>query len=196
MKIKLNILGISYSQSQSGAYALILAEEGGNRRLPIIIGGNEAQSIAIQLEGLITPRPLTHDLFVSFASAFNVMVTEVVIYKLEEGIFYAELVCDNGVTKTHIDARTSDAVALALRFKCPVFTTDKIMSRAGIIVDDEENEDSGNSDKSKYDSFKTPELEDMLNNAVTNEDYEEASQLRDEIARRKQEEQEEEGVVE
>ncbi len=129
-KIKLNVLGISYSQTQSGAYALVLTEEHGNRRIPIIIGGFEAQAIAIQLEGLTPPRPLTHDLFLSFATAFNISLIEVDIYRLEEGVFYSKLVCENGNREITIDARTSDAIALALRFKCPIYTTEEIIAIA------------------------------------------------------------------
>jgi len=134
-RVKLNILGLSYSQTQTGAYALVLAEEGGDRRIPIIIGGVEAQSIAIKLEGLTPPRPLTHDLFWNFAKAFDIEIQEVVIYKLEEGIFYSELVCKRGSETLHIDSRTSDAVALALRFKCPIYTYEEIMDKAGIVLD-------------------------------------------------------------
>ena len=120
-KIKLNVLGLSYSQANSGAYALVLAEENGERRIPIIIGSVEAQSIAIQLEGLTPPRPLTHDLFVSLADAFSLKVEEIFIYKLQEGVFYSELVCNDGKNRIRIDSRTSDAVSLALRFHCPIF---------------------------------------------------------------------------
>jgi len=135
LKIKLNILGLSVSQSQSGAYALVLAEENGDRRIPIIIGPIEAQSIAIQLEGLKPPRPLTHDLFKHLATAFEIRVTEVVIYKLEEGIFYSELICTRNDKQIIIDSRTSDAVALSLRFDCPIYTTDEILQRAGIVIE-------------------------------------------------------------
>ena len=138
--IKLNVLGISYSQTQSGAYALILTEENGDRRIPIIVGGFEAQSIAIELEGLKPPRPLTHDLFLSFAKVFGISIKEVVIYKLEEGVFYSQLLCDNSMEKITLDARTSDAIALALRFKCPIYTTEEIITKAGIVLDfDKEN---------------------------------------------------------
>ena len=139
--ITLNVLGFSYSQSQSGAYALVLTEEEGDRRIPIIIGGFEAQAIAIQLEGLKPPRPLTHDLFHNFAKAFNIKLLEVTIHKLEEGVFYSKLLCDNGGQQLVIDARTSDAIALALRFKCPIYTTEEIMAQAGIILDLEEAEE-------------------------------------------------------
>src|SRR4030042_1463234 len=134
-KIKLNVLGISYSQTQSGAYALVLTEENGDRRIPIIVGGFEAQSIAIQLEGLKPPRPLTHDLFLNFAVSFKIDILEVNIYKLEEGVFYSKLLCDDGKNKITVDARTSDAIALALRFKCPIYTTEEILKQAGIILD-------------------------------------------------------------
>jgi bifunctional DNase/RNase len=120
-KVKLNVLGISYSQTQTGAYALVLAEENGRRRIPIIVGGFEAQAIAIQLEGLKPPRPLTHDLFLNFAHTFNIDLLEITVYKLEEGVFYSKLTCDNGQRIIEIDARTSDAIALALRFKCPIY---------------------------------------------------------------------------
>jgi bifunctional DNase/RNase len=119
-KVKLNILGLSVSQTQSGAYALVLAEENGERRIPIIIGPVEAQAIAIQLEGLKPPRPLTHDLFKNLATAFDIVISEVVIYKLEEGIFYSELICENDGRQIRIDSRTSDAVGISPRFRCPI----------------------------------------------------------------------------
>ncbi len=190
-KVRLNILGVSYSQTQSGAYALILAEENGKRRLPIMIGGSEAQSIAIKLENMETTRPLTHDLFVSLASMFNIYVTEVNIHKLEEGIFYSELVCDNGKIKTKIDARTSDAIALALRFRCPIYTTEHILSKAGIILDFEENKKSEKQTSSKQktkeidekelEKQKLEELEKMLKQAIEEENYEFAAELKEKI---------------
>jgi len=195
-KIKLNILGLSYSQTQSGAYALVLSEDDGNRRIPIIIGAVEAQAIAIQLEGLKPPRPLTHDLFLNTALAFNINVVEVFIHKLEEGIFYAELVCEQDGNRITVDSRTSDAVALALRFECPIYTTEDILDKAGIILDfeEEENEDEENSDKetvgpeededSDYSVYSTEELNTMLDKAVSEEDYEKASEIRDEIQKR------------
>jgi len=196
-KIKLNVLGLSYSQTQSGAYALVLAEENGERRIPIIIGGFEAQAIAIELEGLKPPRPLTHDLFVNFSSAFNIELIEVNIYKLEEGIFYSDLVCDNGNLRIKIDARTSDAVALAIRFNCPIYTTDEIINKAGIVLDIEKNIQQSVSKnpgakvtekkKSKYTGKTMEELEELLSKAVLNEDYETASEIRDEIKKRKNE---------
>lgn len=135
-KIKLDIVGLSYSQTQSGAYALVLGEVGGNRRLPIIIGGFEAQAIAVEIEKMTPSRPLTHDLFKTFADTFSITVAEVLIYNLVEGIFFAKLFCkqqDNTVVE--IDARTSDAVALAVRFSCPIYTYDFIMNSAGIVIE-------------------------------------------------------------
>nr|WP_320118130.1 bifunctional nuclease domain-containing protein [uncultured Marinifilum sp.] len=196
-KIKLNVLGLSYSQTQTGAYALVLSEEDGDRRIPIIIGGVEAQSIAIQLEELDPPRPLTHDLFKSFAEAFAVNVVEVNIYKLEEGIFYAELICEKGSTRIRIDSRTSDAVAIALRFNCPIFTTNEIIEKAGIVLSiegeaqepgitatmsDVEPEDK--SESGEFSTYTVSQLKEMLNETISNEDYEKASLIRDELDKR------------
>lgn len=202
-KVKLNVLGISYSQTQTGAYALVLAEEDGKRRIPIIVGGFEAQAIAIQLEGLKPPRPLTHDLFLSFARTFNIDLLEVTVYKLEEGVFHSKLTCDDGQRIIEIDARTSDAIALALRFKCPIYTTEDILKKAGIILDFEKeaavssgsrNEpSSGNIDmpgasfRDELKSNNIEELKELLDEAVKNEDYEKASVIRDEIKKRKKE---------
>ena len=197
LKVKLNILGLSVSQSQSGAYALVLAEEVGDRRIPIIIGPIEAQSIAIQLEGLKPPRPLTHDLFKNMASAFDIYISEIIIYKLEEGIFYSELVCMKDGKQIIIDSRTSDAVALALRFSCPIYTTEDILERAGIVIEFENehnqedwqqplNEES-NRGKYEYGKYTAAELSELLTNAVKDEDYEKASAIRDEINRRRKE---------
>lgn len=200
-KIRLNVLGISYSQTQSGAYALVLTEEHGDRRIPIIIGGFEAQAIAIQLEGLSPPRPLTHDLFLSFATAFNITLMEVNIYRLEEGVFYSKLICVNGEREVTIDARTSDAIALALRFKCPIFTTEDIMSQSGIVLDAENKLDEEITDDKpshspidkppphksgdEFKEYTVQELKEMLNEAVKKENYEKASLIRDEMNRRK-----------
>ncbi len=202
-KIKLNVLGISYSQTQTGAYALVLAEENGNRRIPIIVGGFEAQAIAIQLEGLKPPRPLTHDLFLNFARTFTIDLLEVTVYKLEEGVFSSKLTCDDGKRIIEIDARTSDAIALALRFKCPIYTTEEIMRKAGIILDfEKESNVSGPPEKpatvknipvenktlaDELAKVNMAELQEMLNDAVKDEDYERASMIRDEIKRRKKE---------
>ena len=199
-KIKLNVLGISYSQTQSGAYALVLTEEDGDRRIPIIVGGFEAQSIAIQLEGLKPPRPLTHDLFMNFSKSFHIDLLEVNIYKLEEGVFYSKLLCDNGDQKISIDTRTSDAIALALRFKCPIYTTEEIMERAGIVLEFGSEEKTSNispdttiSDTTpgagkdsteEFKDFTTQELNEMLKEAVGKEDYERASFIRDELNKR------------
>ncbi len=198
-KIKLNVLGISYSQTQSGAYALVLAEEDGERRIPIIIGGFEAQAIAIQLEGLKPPRPLTHDLFLSFATAFGITILEINIYKLEEGVFYSKLICQDGVKQMTVDARTSDAIALALRFRCAIYTSEEILSKSGIVIDIEpESKENKPTSSSKFFNdpppgrrpaeelrdFSIPELKEMLQDAVKNENYEKASDIRDEINRR------------
>jgi bifunctional DNase/RNase len=192
-RIKLKVLGISYSQTQSGAYALVLIEEKGERRIPIIIGGFEAQSIVIKLENLDPPRPLTHDLFKSFADVFNVSVIEVFIYKLEEGVFYSKLICSNGEKEYSIDSRTSDAVALSLRFECPIFITEEIIEKAGITVaptgsaaENLPDEDSVfEPDVTKYSSYTDEELYKMIDEAVKTEDYERAAAIRDEIDRRK-----------
>lgn len=191
-KIKLNILGLSYSQTQSGAYALVLAEEEGERRIPIIIGGVEAQSIAIKLEGLEPPRPLTHDLFLNFARAFTIDLLEVIIYKLEEGIFYSELVCFKNNEVIRIDSRTSDAVALALRFNCPIYTYEEILSKAGIVLDFGEHKEKEEPQPKKVKPVTTSaltsksveELHQLLNEAIEAENYEKASEIRDEIKKR------------
>ena len=141
-KIKLEIAGLSYSQTQSGAYALVLSEAGGKRQLPIIIGGFEAQAIAIELEKMTPTRPLTHDLFRNFAQAFSIEVKEVVIYNLSEGIFYSQLICESDGITTEIDARTSDAIAIGVRFNCPIYTFEHILSSAGIQGEEGESSDS------------------------------------------------------
>lgn len=191
MKIKLDILGLSNSQSQSGAYALILTESEGKRRLPIIIGAFEAQSIALELEGLKPPRPLTHDLFLIFANAFEIQLQEVFIYKLEEGVFHSMLVCIQNGIKVEIDSRTSDAIALALRFKCPVYTSPEILDKSGIILEPESDKveepdpvKSSSKSKNKMHSKSLDELQKMLEDAIANEDYETASMINDEIKRR------------
>jgi uncharacterized protein len=199
--VKLNVLGISYSQTQSGAYALILTEENGERRIPIIVGGFEAQSIAIELEGLKPPRPLTHDLFMNFARVFGIKITEVIIYKLEEGVFYSQLKCDNGIETITLDARTSDAIALALRFKCPIYTTEEIIAKAGIVLDFEKESQNTppsagepekirtapvrNEPSDEFKAYSLEELNEILDEAIGNEDYERASKIRDEINLRK-----------
>ena len=199
--VRLNIKGISYSQTQSGAYALVLSEEDGERTLPIIIGAFEAQSIAIALEKEIKPpRPLTHDLFKSFADRFNIVVKQVIIHKLVDGVFYSSLICECDKIEEIIDARTSDAIALATRFKAPIFTFENILDKAGIIL---KIKDETKLSKSKFkmedlvanvaeeppSSFKDDSLDDLfkqLEQAVANEDYELAAKLRDEISKREQ----------
>jgi len=202
-KIKLNVLGISYSQTQSGAYALVLSEEDGNRRIPIIVGGFEAQAIAIELEGLAPPRPLTHDLFKDFAQSYGIRILEVNIHKLEDGVFFASILCDNGDTQITLDARTSDAIALALRFKCPIYTTEDIVEKAGIVLDFEKGSDLEAPTIPEEEIVEPPpekvkkrtilpnlsdtpmdELKSLLADAVSKEDYERASEVRDEIKRR------------
>ena len=192
-KVPLNVLGISYSQTQTGAYALVLGEENGNRRIPIIIGAHEAQAIAIQLEGLKPPRPMTHELFYNFAREYGVSVEAVYIFRLEEGVFYSKLICTNGGKRVELDARTSDAIALAMRFHCPIYTTAEILERAGIVFTNEPQSGSGQpapfrepkKKKADLQYMSISELENMLNEAVMNENYEQASEIRDEIKRRK-----------
>ena len=191
-KIKLEIVGLSYSQTQSGAYALVLSEVEGNRRLPIIIGGFEAQAIAIELEKMVPTRPLTHDLFKNFATTFNIEVQEVIIYKLVEGIFYSKLICIREGETVEIDARTSDAIAIGVRFNCTVYTYENILSSAGILLDETSIEDDdlvienveNEGPKETLATITDEELEGKLNQAIDNEDYELASKIRDEINRR------------
>ncbi len=193
-KVKLEIIGLSYSQTQSGAYALVLAENGGKRRLPIIIGGFEAQAIAIELEKMTPTRPLTHDLFKSFAVAFAIEVKEVVIYNLVEGIFYSKLICERDGQITEIDARTSDAIAIGVRFSCPVYTFENILASAGILLDEttaendfnfgEENDSDEELVNETPENITIEELENQLNTALENEDYELASKIRDQINKR------------
>ncbi|MCB0430410.1 MAG: bifunctional nuclease family protein [Flavobacteriales bacterium] len=194
-KLELNIIGLSYSQTQSGAYALVLGESKGKRRLPIIIGGFEAQAIAIELEKMTPSRPLTHDLFKSFAETFNVDLSEVIIYNLVEGIFYSKLVCTRGKEEFEIDARTSDAIALAVRFSCPIYTYEFILSTAGIILEEGsegKGEEGGGAeadvlemDEGNYNRFNLEELKRMLDEAIADEAYEKASLIRDAIKERK-----------
>lgn len=191
------VAGMSYSQSQSGAYALFLGVVGEDKRLPIIIGGFEAQAIAIFLEKMKPQRPLTHDLFKNFSTGFGINLKEVVINKFEEGIFYSKLVCEKDDKVVEIDSRTSDAVALALRFGCPIYADAAIVDEAGIVIEESDTEpeteekveeqhkettSSGNS----YEDYLLEELEDMLKKAIEEENYEEASHIRDEIKKRKE----------
>jgi len=191
-RIKLKVMGISYSQTQSGAYALLLIEENGERRIPIIIGGFEAQAIVIKLENLEPPRPLTHDLFKKLADQFNIVVIEVMIYKLEEGVFFSKLICNNGDKEYSIDSRTSDAVAIALRFGCPIYITEDILEKAQLTNTPSDSEMMSPADNpteagtnSKYESNSVEELYKMIDEAVKKEDYEQAAAIRDEIEKRK-----------
>ncbi|SEM14664.1 hypothetical protein SAMN04488008_11045 [Maribacter orientalis] len=205
--VRLKIKGISYSQTQNGAYALILNEVDGDRKLPIVIGAFEAQSIAIALEKEIKPpRPLTHDLFKNFSDRFDIVIKQVIIHKLVDGVFYSSIICERDGIEEIIDARTSDAIALALRFNAPIFTYKTILDKAGIFLkfsskDKEKKEsddsimvdeilqegetieiESGASDG--YTELTIDELEAELKKAVANEDYEKAAKLRDEISKR------------
>ncbi len=197
-KVRLEIVGLSYSQTQSGAYALVLGESAGSRRLPIIIGGFEAQAIAIELEKMKPTRPLTHDLFKSFAETFNVNVIEILIYNLVEGIFYAKLICTDGTKDIEIDARTSDAIAIAVRFNCPIFTYEFILESSGIVLDDatipnlsqfsdsDSTQEYGVDSENEFKTKSSEELKKMLESALDNEQYEMASKIRDEINTRKE----------
>ena len=197
-KILLNVIGITYSQSQSGAYALLLEVKGEQTRLPIIIGETEAQSIAIALEGHKTSRPLTHDLFKSFAKSFDINITEVVINRFKDGLFYSELHCVKDGEETIIDARTSDAVALALRFDAPIYANSQVVEEAGIIMDDidfdddddetdfDTDTDSDSDSDNDFERYDIKELEHLLKEAIEVEDYAKASVLRDIINGKKQ----------
>jgi len=195
-RVKLKVMGISYSQTQSGAYALILIEENGNRRIPIIIGGFEAQAIVIKLENLEPPRPLTHDLIKIIADQFDITIIEVVINKLEEGVFFSKLVCNNGEKEYAIDSRTSDAVAIALRFGCPIYINEEILEKAQLTnaPSDTELSNSSEGDNIKesspqYATYSDEELYKMIDEAVKTEDYERAAAIRDEIEKRKKKKQ-------
>ena len=186
----LNIHSMSYSQSQSGAYTLILQEAEGRRRLPIVIGGFEAQSIALGIERLQSSRPMTHDLMKNFAIFFGIDIVEVIINKFKDGIFYALLICKQDNKLSEIDSRTSDAVALAIRFNCPIYTYDSILQEAGIVMEDEitiadTTETAETDEDDKFSQYLTKELEKMLQEAIDKEDFERASVLRDEIKKRK-----------
>lgn len=194
-KIKLDIAGLSYSQTQSGAYALVLSEVIGKRRLPIIIGGFEAQAIAIELEKMTPSRPLTHDLFKNFADNFKINLVEVIIYNLVEGIFFARLICEQNGKEVEIDSRTSDAIALAVRFESPIYTYEFVLNSAGIILDDEELSESEDITpeinleeitKNPTEKMTLKELKKQLKNSIDNEDYEAASRFRDEINNRQE----------
>jgi bifunctional DNase/RNase len=202
--VKLTIKGISYSQTQNGAYALILNEVDGERKLPIVIGAFEAQSIAIALEKEIKPpRPLTHDLFKNFADRFEIVVKQVIIHKLVDGVFYSSIICERDKIEEIIDARTSDAIALALRFNAPIFTYKNILDKAGIYLSINPSESNENQNKEdilstpetfeqedvvvsadSYSGYSVKELYEKLDEAVQNEDYEKAAKIRDEISKK------------
>jgi bifunctional DNase/RNase len=188
--IKLKILGITFSQVQTGAYALILKEEKGVRRLPIIIGTLEAQSIAIFLEELVPPRPLTHDLFIAFIQLINIKLTSIHIYKYEDGVFFSELWFNNNGKELRIDSRTSDAIALAIRSNAPIYVTNSIMDEASIVMDDDDLEEFDppelKKSRSSYENVNLKELQKNLNEAIIAEDYEKASRIRDLINKKQQ----------
>lgn len=196
-KIKLEILGLSSSQSQSGSFALVLGETEGNRRLPIIIGMFEAQAIAIEIEKIIPNRPMTHDLFKSFAHSFEYKVEEIVISDLKEGVFFAKIVCNNGKDIVQIDARPSDAIAIGLRFDAAIYTYETILAEAGIVLTDEVEESDITDIKSKANPVESKpsvsddmknlsidKLNSLLEDAIDKEDYEKAASIRDELSRR------------
>lgn len=201
-KVPIHVVGLSYSSTQTGAYALVLGETGGKRRLPIIIGSFEAQAIAMKMENVSASRPLTHDLFQTFADSFGIRVKEVIIYNLHEGVFHSKIICDDGLKEVELDSRTSDAIAIALRFDCPIYTYEFILSSAGIVMDDsnEETTSEGGDEAEKDTSGpevqmqagpdtleNTPmtELEAELRKAIAEEAYERASKIQKEIDRRK-----------
>lgn len=175
-KIRLNVTGIAGSHSETGAYVLMLKEQEGSRRIPVVIAPAEAQAIAAYLERYESPRPLTHDLFFSFAKAFNIEALEVTIRELKSGVFYSSILCFNGDREVAFDARTSDAVALALRFHCPIFTTEGVLHEAGIVLEGEISND--------LEKLSREELRELLKTAIETEDYEKASTIRDELKRR------------
>ena len=193
-KVSLDIIGLTYSESSTGAYVLILGDKHSRRRLPIVIGGAEAEAISIGIEGVKGNRPLTHDLFLSFANNFSVRIMEVVINRFRDGVYYAMIVCQRGSDLVMIDARPSDAIAIAVRVGCEIYAYENVMEEAGIIMDDlDEPNDSQNEtdyinkvkDEPQLDQLSLIELEDLLQEAVDNEDYAKAAQIRDEINGRK-----------
>lgn len=183
-KIRLKVVGLTYSQIQSGAYALILGEVEGKHRVPVVIGAPEAQSIALELEGIIPPRPLTHDLFESFVHAFGIKLLQVYIYKFEDGIFFSELTFSDGERQIVLDSRTSDAIAIAIRTKSPIYTNHEILTTTGFVVEtDDTTLHVGNDDMSidnsepKLENYAIEELESMLAKYIDNEEYEEAAKI-------------------
>ena len=192
--IRLTINRISYSQTHNGAYALLLNEKDGERKLPVVIGGFEAQSIAVALEKEIRPpRPLTHDLFKNFSDCFEIKIKQVIIHKIVDGVFFSSLICVRDKIEEIIDSRTSDAIALAIRFNSPIFTYEDVLEKAGIIIDPENSkktkkdnkEQTPQAKKIEYSKLSISQLEKSIAIAVKNEDYELAAHLRDEIKRKK-----------
>ncbi|RZL15150.1 MAG: bifunctional nuclease family protein [Pedobacter sp.] len=199
-KVKLDIVGLSFSQTQSGAYALVLGEVNGRRRLPIIIGAFEAQAIAIEIEKMVPSRPLTHDLFKTFAQSYKIRIEEVIIYNLVDGVFFAKLICTDGQTEHEIDARTSDAIALAVRFNAVINTYEFILASAGIVIEGNDmlflesmdavakehtgEEFSGITPEAPYQSVSIEDLQRQLEEALAEEAYERAARIRDEISKR------------
>lgn len=186
-KIKLEILGLSSGKSDSGSFALVLGENKGKRRLPIIIGIFEAQAIAMEIEKVVPNRPMTHDLFKHFSLKFNFKIKEIFIYDIKEGVFYSKIVCFNSKKEIFIDSRPSDAIAIALRFKVDIFASEKVLSEAGIILDDDDPNKENIIDKSKSKSFKDmniKELNKLLEKNISSENYEVAAEIRDEINKR------------
>ena len=194
-KVRLEISGIAYSQTQSGSYVLTLSEAAGKRKLPIVIGGFEAQAIAVELEKMIPNRPLTHDLIKSFCITYDVIIKEVLIYKFVEGVFYSKLICEKDGAISEIDSRTSDAIAVGVRFNSPIFTLSNVLEDAGITGDEGDDfesdvlfeEDLETIDDEKINSMVNDSIQDLekqLEEALENENYELASKLRDEIKKR------------
>ena len=188
-KVKLDITGIAYSQTQSGSYVLTLVESAGKRKLPIVIGGFEAQAIAVELEKMVPNRPLTHDLIKTFCQSYGVSVREILIYKFHEGVFYSKIICEKDNAITEIDSRTSDAIAVGVRFNAPIFTLAKVLEEVGGSEDldldfDEDDDDELMDDINEMEAVSIEELQAQLGEAIENEDYELASKLRDEINRR------------
>ncbi len=190
-KIELEIVALSHSATQNHSYAVVLGELDGVRKIPIVIGGYEAQAIAVALERMEPSRPLTHDLMKNMMVVFGVELLEIYIYKMEAGIFFSKLICNNLDGKVEVDSRTSDALALAVRFQVPIFTTEKILSETGLLMDDDtemftiESETEKEESVNELNSFSMQELEDRLNEVLEQEDYIEAAKIRDEINKRK-----------
>lgn len=198
-RIKLEILGLSSSQSQSGSFALVMGEKPGKRRLPIIIGMFEAQAIAIEIEKIIPNRPMTHDLFKSFSGSFDFTIKEIIISDLKEGVFFAKIICENEHKSVEIDSRPSDAIAIGLRFNAPIYTYEKILGEAGIELSEEEEDvpdiqkeleqiqpkkGGGAESDEKLKNLSMDKLKEKLEKALEQEDYEKAAKIRDELNKR------------